>query len=199
MNGGERRGMMDEQSLIQQVQEGKFEAFGSLMDVHVRRLRAVIALNAPVPHLIDEIAHETYVFAYNHIHDFRRGTSFFAWLKSIAWNLLRAEMGVMVSIIRTDPETERQRGVVVRGERFDLIREAHIDAEYESNGLFHRSLRVHLQTHQNESFEIEGQVKSFIPLRNRKGRSTTHIGEGMTEWRTQGLVGQGLSEFLRQL
>ena len=83
---------MDDQSLIQQVQEGKFEAFGSLMDVHVRRLRAVIALNAPVSHLIDEIAHETYVFAYNHIHDFKRGTSFFAWLKSIAWNLLRAEI-----------------------------------------------------------------------------------------------------------
>jgi RNA polymerase sigma-70 factor (ECF subfamily) len=83
---------MDEQSLIQKVQEGNLEAFGSLMDIHVRRLRAVIALNAPVPHLIDEIAHETYVFAYNHIQDFQRGTSFFAWIKSIAWNLLRAEI-----------------------------------------------------------------------------------------------------------
>jgi len=93
MSEGERKGRtMDEQSLIQKVQEGNLEAFGSLMDIHVRRLRAVIALNAPVPHLIDEIAHETYVFAYNHIQDFQRGTSFFAWLKSIAWNLLRAEI-----------------------------------------------------------------------------------------------------------
>jgi RNA polymerase sigma-70 factor (ECF subfamily) len=89
----ERRGDgMDEQSLIQQVQEGNLDAFGRLMDVHVRRLRAVIALNSPVTHLIDEIAHETYVFAFNHIHDFQRGTSFFAWIKSIAWNLLRAEI-----------------------------------------------------------------------------------------------------------
>ena len=92
MKGSEAREPMDEQSLIQQVQEGKLEAFGHLMDLHVRRLRAVIALNAPVPHLIDEIAHETYVFAFNHINDFQRGTSFFAWLKSIAWNLLRAEI-----------------------------------------------------------------------------------------------------------
>ena len=93
MSEGERKGRpMDEQSLIQKVQEGNLEAFGSLMDIHVRRLRAVIALNAPVPHLIDEIAHETYVFAYNHIQEFQRGTSFFAWLKSIAWNLLRAEI-----------------------------------------------------------------------------------------------------------
>ncbi len=83
---------MDEQSLIQQVQEGKLEAFGHLMDLHVRRLRAVIALNAPVPHLVDEIAHEAFVFAYHHIQEFQRGTSFFAWIKSIAWNLLRAEI-----------------------------------------------------------------------------------------------------------
>lgn len=83
---------MDEQTLIQHVQEGKLEAFGQLMDLHVRRLRAVIALNAPVPHLVDEIAHETFVFAYNNILQFQRGTSFFAWIKSIAWNLLRAEV-----------------------------------------------------------------------------------------------------------
>lgn len=93
MTLGDRKGNgMDEQSLIQQVQEGNLEAFGHLMDVHVRRLRAVIALNSPVSHLIDEIAHETYVFAFNHIQDFQRGTSFFAWIKSIAWNLLRAEI-----------------------------------------------------------------------------------------------------------
>ena len=83
---------MDEQSLIQEVQEGRLDSFGSLMDLHVRRLRAVIALNAPVPHLVDEIAHETFVFAYNNIQKFERGTSFFAWIKSIAWNLLRAEV-----------------------------------------------------------------------------------------------------------
>ena len=92
MKGNEARAPMDEQSLIQQVQEGKLEAFGHLMDIHVRRLRAVVALNAPVPHLVDEIAHEAFVFAYNHIQEFQRGTSFFAWIKSIAWNLLRAEI-----------------------------------------------------------------------------------------------------------
>jgi RNA polymerase sigma-70 factor (ECF subfamily) len=93
MTVGQRKGDgMDEQSLIQKVQEGDLESFGQLMDIHVRRLRAVIALHSPVPHLIDEIAHETYVFAFNHIHEFQRGTSFFAWIKSVAWNLLRAEI-----------------------------------------------------------------------------------------------------------
>ena len=83
---------MDEQSLIQRVQEGDVEAYGPLMDLHVRRLRAVVALNVPASHLVDEIAHETFVFAFNHIQEFQRGTSFFAWIKSVAWNLVRAEV-----------------------------------------------------------------------------------------------------------
>ncbi len=83
---------MDEASVIQKVQEGDLDAYGCLMDLHLRRLRTVVALSAPVPHLIDEICHETFVFAYRHIQEFQRGTSFFAWIKSIAWNLLRAEV-----------------------------------------------------------------------------------------------------------
>lgn len=83
---------MDESSIIQKVQEGDLDAFSSLMDLHLRRLRAFVALNAPVPHLIDEICHEAFVFAYRRVGEFQRGTSFFAWLKSIAWNLLRAEV-----------------------------------------------------------------------------------------------------------
>ena len=34
MKSSEARTPMDEQSLIQQVQEGKLEAFGHLMDLH---------------------------------------------------------------------------------------------------------------------------------------------------------------------
>ncbi len=83
---------VDEQSIIQQVQDGNVEVYARLMDLHVRRLRAFVALNAPVPHLIDEICHEAFVFAHRHVGEFQRGTSFFAWLKSIAWNLLRAEV-----------------------------------------------------------------------------------------------------------
>jgi RNA polymerase sigma-70 factor (ECF subfamily) len=83
---------MDEQTLIQRVQDGNVEAYGPLMDLHVRRLRAILALNAPAAHLIDEIAHEAFVFAFRNIHEFQRGTSFFAWLKTIAWNILRAEV-----------------------------------------------------------------------------------------------------------
>jgi RNA polymerase sigma factor (sigma-70 family) len=79
-----------EEKLVLEVQRGGLEAYGRLMDIHVRRLRTVVALK--VPHLIDEIAHDTFVYAYHNIDRFQAGTSFFAWIRAIAENLLRAEV-----------------------------------------------------------------------------------------------------------
>ncbi len=81
-----------EEQLVLEVQGGGLEAFGKLMDLHVRRLRTFLALKAPVPHLIDEIAHDTFVYAYHNINRFQAGTSFFAWIRAVAENLLRAEI-----------------------------------------------------------------------------------------------------------
>jgi RNA polymerase sigma-70 factor (ECF subfamily) len=81
-----------EERTVLDVQGGDLEAFGRLMDLHVRRLRTFIALRAPVPHLIDEIAHDTFVYAYHNINRFQAGTSFFAWIRAVAENLLRAEV-----------------------------------------------------------------------------------------------------------
>ncbi len=84
--------MSDDADFVRAVQRGDPQAFSPLLEMHLPSLRAFIALRAPVPHLIDEIAHETFVFAYRNIHAFSAGTSFPAWLRAIAANLLRAEL-----------------------------------------------------------------------------------------------------------
>jgi len=83
---------MDENGYIQRVQQGDIEVFGDLVESHVHRVRAFIALSLPVPHLIDEIAHETFVFAFQNIRQFRPGSSFSSWLMAIAANRVRAEV-----------------------------------------------------------------------------------------------------------
>ena len=82
----------DDSALVQAVQQGDLEAFEPLLDRHVQPLRTFIALKVPVPHLVDEIAHDALVFAFQHILEFTPGTAFQSWLRSIAWNLLRAEV-----------------------------------------------------------------------------------------------------------
>lgn len=80
-----------ETNLVIEVQEGNLSAYERLLELHSSRLRAFIAMKLPVPHLIDEIAHETFVFAHRHILDFEPGTDFGKWLRAIAFNLVRKE------------------------------------------------------------------------------------------------------------
>ena len=79
-------------ALIVEVQAGNSQAFEPLLDRHLPHIRAFLALRAPVSHLVDELAHETFVYAYQHLQEFAVGTSFRAWLRAVAWNLLRAEI-----------------------------------------------------------------------------------------------------------
>jgi RNA polymerase sigma-70 factor, ECF subfamily len=78
--------------LLQRVQRGDVEAFTPVVRRHLPSLRAFVALKLPVPHLADEVAHEAFVFAFRHIHDFDLRRPFRAWLRGIAWNLVRAEL-----------------------------------------------------------------------------------------------------------
>lgn len=81
-----------EADLVRAVQAGNTAAFEPLVDTHLDHVRAYIALRLPQPHLVDELAHETFVFAFRHIAGFTAGTAFRAWLRAIAANLMRAEL-----------------------------------------------------------------------------------------------------------
>jgi hypothetical protein len=48
-------------------------------------------------------------------------------------------------------------------------------------------------------YEVEGDVWSNIPLRNRRDGMVTRITEGMTRWTYGELSGAGLSEYLDQV
>lgn len=81
-----------ETPLVRAAQAGDHVAFAALLDAHLPHVRTFLALKAPVPQLVDELAHDTFVFAFRHLHEFKPGTSFRAWVRAIAWNLLRAEV-----------------------------------------------------------------------------------------------------------
>lgn len=74
--------------LARSVMTGHEPAFRELLTRHLQPLRSYLALRAPVPDLIDEVAHDAFVFAYRRMADFSEG-SMQAWLRSIAQNLLR--------------------------------------------------------------------------------------------------------------
>ncbi len=109
------------------------------------------------------------------------------------------DFGMMVSTIWRDPEHRTQGGVVVRDGRMHTITAVDIETKFADNGLFHESLLAHLTLDTGEKLDVSGKVMSFIPLRNRREGMTTHVGEGMTEYRCGDHVGYGLSEYLDQV
>ncbi|MCB1093760.1 MAG: hypothetical protein KDL87_19625, partial [Verrucomicrobiae bacterium] len=80
-----------EDELVRAVQAGSLEEYEELIHRHSAHLRAFVAMRLPVAHLIDEIAHEAFVFAFHHIDQFEAGTDFGKWLRAIAFNLIRQE------------------------------------------------------------------------------------------------------------
>ena len=78
----------NDSDLARQVEGGDDAAFRTLMQRHLQPLRGFLALRAPVPDVIDEVAHDAFVFAYQNMGDFTEG-SLQPWLRSIAHNILR--------------------------------------------------------------------------------------------------------------
>jgi hypothetical protein len=136
------------------------------------------------------------------LRDHSWGPRFWQAIHSYEWLTLNfgEGLGAMISCVQRDAEGKEtsRGGVIVRGMEMERIVDAQITAEYEDNGLYHKSLTAKIKTEKGVEHTITGTVKSFIPLRNRRENLETFIGEGMTEWRLGDQVGYGLSEFLRQ-
>lgn len=85
-------GAPEDAQLVAAVQAGDLHAYEPLVGRHLDAIHAFVALKLPVPHLVDEITHETFVFAFRSIAKFTADTSFRAWLRAIAANKVRAEI-----------------------------------------------------------------------------------------------------------
>ncbi len=136
------------------------------------------------------------------LRDHSWGPRYWQAVKRYEWLTMNfgAELGAMVSVIQREADDEpRRAGVIVRGEELEPLAWADVSAEYEEGELFHRRVHARLRTQSGQELEVSGEVRSFVPLRNRRGGVTTYIGEGMTEWHLDGQRGYGFSEFLRTL
>jgi hypothetical protein len=135
------------------------------------------------------------------LRDHSWGPRYWQAIESYEWLTMNygPDLGAMVSIIRRDADNVRTGGVIIRDGQFEAIRHADVTAEYEDNGLYHRTVTANIETASGEKHVITGDVKGFIPLRNRREDMVTHIGEGMTEWKWGDRTGYGLSEFLKQV
>jgi RNA polymerase sigma-70 factor, ECF subfamily len=77
---------------LRRAQEGDPDAYGAVVAAWQARLRSFIAGYVPRASWVDDLAQQSFVSAYQSLKSFRVGTDFYAWLRQIAYNHLRAEL-----------------------------------------------------------------------------------------------------------
>ena len=115
---------------------------------------------------------------------------------------LGKDFGMMIAIITKQDDSQIIGGMVLRDGEYVMIEEARIETEWDEN-YYQTGLKAWAKTAERE-YEVEGKVLSLIPLRHRRKTSDgteleTRITEGMTEYRCEGKVGYGMSEYLDQI
>ncbi len=104
------------------------------------------------------------------------------------------DLGMVISIVG-----DRVGGVFHKGQELHRITSVDLETDYEGGTNYHSVLRANVTLADGAKHRVEGRVRGFIPLRNRRAGQNTHIGEGMTEYTLDGeRVGYGLSEYLDQ-
>ena len=104
------------------------------------------------------------------------------------------DLGMVLSVVG-----DHQGGMFHKGTELIRITEIKLDTEYEQDRHFHKSFRADVTLETGDKHVVEGVVKGFMPLRNRRSEQITYIGEGMTQYTLDGdRIGYGLSEFLNQ-
>jgi hypothetical protein len=77
------------------------------------------------------------------------------------------------------------------------VRDIQLTTEYDDDG-YARGNRAVVTT-DDHTYELQGEIWSSIPLRNRRGGLVTRITEGTTRWTCDGIAGAGMSEYLDQI
>ncbi len=119
----------------------------------------------------------------------------------------REDFAMCASIVTLANGTQQAWGMVLDGEgpggrRYVETTDVRIESTYDADDCA-VAQRVHLRTAERE-YVVEGRALSLLPLRNRRttddGRELrTRITEAMTEFRCDGAVGYGMSEYLDQI
>lgn len=124
------------------------------------------------------------------------------WYRWLTANL-GPDFGFVVTIVASPDGRRRYAGMILRDGVYEHITHATIETDWVGEDLYHRAIRA-VATTAEGTYEIEGRVLNLVPLRNRRtdpdGQPMlTRISEGLTEWRCEGRVGHGLSEYLDQI
>lgn len=130
------------------------------------------------------------------VRDHSWGPRYWQSIRSYRWltGNFSDDLGMALSVVG-----DHRGGMFHKGDELLKVTDIQLKTDYDDATGFHRGLEAHVVLENGDEHLVEGRVRGFIPLRNRRSEQVTHIGEGMTEYTLDGkIIGFGLSEYLDQ-
>jgi hypothetical protein len=121
------------------------------------------------------------------------------WQATPSYRWLTGNFGDELGLIVRTNDKGDGGGLFHEGQKLVRITATKLTTEYEPGTNYHTTLRADLQLEDGRTRILQGTVMGYIPLRNRRKGTNTHVGEGMTAYTLDGQhIGYGLSEYLDQ-
>ena len=122
------------------------------------------------------------------------------WYRWLTVNL-GPDLGFAVTVAGDEAGRRHAHGFLYdrarHGEERVPVRSVDMTSDFDDRW-YHSGVRATVRTDHHD-YDVEGDVWSVIPLRNRRNGLTTRITEGMTRWRCGDVEGSGLAEYLDQV
>ena len=110
--------------------------------------------------------------------------------------------GFVVAITTKRDGAQRIGGVVLEDGKYSPIEHATIDTDWRTDDSYHERIRATARTARastRSKARCSRSSRCGTGARRPTAISSSRISEGMTEWRCDGKVGYGLSEYLDQI
>ncbi len=113
------------------------------------------------------------------------------------------DFGMMFTVMGNGKGGSGASGMVFRDGIYDLVTDCELDIDW-GDDEYQTGLRAKVTTEAGKVYNVTGEVKSLIPLRNRRkspdgSEYMTRLTEGLTTYECEGMSGYGMSEFLDQI
>jgi RNA polymerase sigma-70 factor (ECF subfamily) len=115
-----------EQAWVRDAQVGSADAFGRLVHMHQQGVRAFLRRLTANPADADDLAQDTFVFAWEHIGRFDTARPFRPWLFGIAWRKSREKKRSWLRLLKRESVAAAQDAAFTPdpGQKLDLVKAA---------------------------------------------------------------------------
>lgn len=124
-----------------------------------------------------------------------QGPRFYRWLNGQFGD----DFGFMAMHLSTHSGDTVRNGFVYRGKENVSIADVALKTTYSGDARYPDAVAANLTLATGEQLTITGDIRTLLPLRNRRDGRTTRIAEGYTQWTCDGRTGYGISEYLDQI